>query len=142
MSHDPKLSPILQNQGFKNVAQAIRLSTVRLLYLKSEGQDPFYEIRFGLGDKLIRKSQYRDEFAVVLGRFMFEFNQENAKKRAEAKKRGVFPRYDLSNEDVESVVALMDDYEPSTIANLLVAYGYAFDVNAVRKSNQEKPNND
>lgn len=133
MVHDRELSPILQDQGFKNVAQAIRLSTVRPLYLKSEGKDPFYEIRFGLGDKLIRKAQYRDEFAVVLSRFMFDFNKENARKRSEAKKRGISPRYDLSNEDVEKVIALMDEYEPSTVAHLLVAYGYAFDASAIRK---------
>ena len=142
MAHDQKLSPILQNQGFKNVANAIRQSTVRLLYLKSKRQDPFYEIRYGLGDKLIRKAQYPDEFAVVLGHFMFEFNKENARKRIEAGKRGIAPRYDLSNKDIDDVIKLMDDYKPATVANLLVAYGYAFDADAVRKSKKEKIDNE
>jgi hypothetical protein len=34
-------------------------------------------------------------------------------------------RIKVSTDDVDHVIALMDDYDPETVASLLVAYGYA-----------------
>ena len=46
MRTNKPLSPILQSMGFKNIARAIRLSTISLQYLGRK-QSP-YEIRYGL----------------------------------------------------------------------------------------------
>ena len=74
MSHDEKLAPILKSEGFLNLATAIRLSTVTPQYQKSQGKKPLYEIRYGLGDKLLRDAQYSEKFIQALSKFMHDFS--------------------------------------------------------------------
>jgi hypothetical protein len=130
MTHDQALSPIIQNQGFLNVADAIRRSTVLLQYRKAKGQDPFYTIRYGLGDKLIRNAQYREDFIQELSQFAHAYNRENARKK---ETRGERYRQDITTEDLKAITELIDEYDSATIANLLVAYGYAYDPNTGRE---------
>lgn len=124
MAHNDKLSPILQDPGFRRVAEAIRRSTVIPQYQKAQGRDTLYEIRYGLGDKLLRHAQNANEFAQELGRFMYDYNHENARK-SETRKQQF--RSNLTIEDVAAIVALIDEYDAPTVANLLVAFGYARD---------------
>lgn len=124
MAHNDKLSPILEDPGFRRVAEAIRRSTVIPQYQKAQGRDMLYEIRYGLGDKLLRHAQYADEFAQELSRFMYDYNHENARK-SETRKQQF--RSNLTVEDVASIVALIDEHGAPTVANLLVAFGYARD---------------
>ena len=124
MAHNDKLSPILHDPGFRRVAEAIRRSTVIPQYQKAKGRDTLYEIRYGLGDKLLRHAQNASEFAQELGRFMYDYNHENARK-SETRKQQF--RSNLTIDDVTAIVALIDDYDAPTVANLLVAFGYARD---------------
>ncbi len=121
---EPKLTPILQNQGFRNVADAIRKSTVILQY--SKGQSSEFEIRYGLGQELKRKAQYTADFIQELAAFMQSYNDENARvfKRTKGK---VFWRKAITTEDIQSIVELIDEYGSETICNLLIAFGYARD---------------
>ena len=86
MAHNDKLSPILEDPGFRHIAAAIRRSTVTPQYQKAQGRDSLYEIRYGLGDKLLRHAQYSDEFVQELSHFMHDYNHENARK-AETRKQ-------------------------------------------------------
>lgn len=124
MAHNRHLSPILEDPGFRRIAEAIRRSTVSLQYQKSHGGDLLYEIRYGLGDKLLRHAQYADEFAAELSRFIQSYNEENARK-AETRKQQ--RRTNITIDDLAAVVRLIDEYGAPTVANLLVAFGYARD---------------
>lgn len=135
MAHDKKLSPILANEGFRNVAEAIRRSTVIPQGQKARGRDTLYEIRYGLGSKLLRHSQYPGEFIQELGQFMHDYNRENAQKLETRKQQF---RSNLTMDDVEAIVQLIDEYDAATIANLLVAFGYARDPNLGRKEEGEE----
>lgn len=126
---EKKLKPILEDAGFRNVATAIRQSTIAPQYRKVQGER-LYEIRYDLGGRLMQKSRYNDEFVRELSDFMFRYNQENA-RIAEQGRTGP-RRRNLTREDVESVIALVDEYNAPTVAGLLVAYGYARDPKAAQ----------
>lgn len=123
---DPKLTPILENQGFRNVADAIRRSTVIPQYVGRKTSS--FDVRYGLGQDLKRKSQYADDFVQALSDFMQSFNEENA--RVYERTKGKSRRKAITTEDIADVIALVDDYGPQTICNLLVAFGYARDPKA------------
>lgn len=124
MAHDKKLEPILKNPGFLNIAEAIRRSTVIPQYQKARGSDSLYQIRYGLGDRLLRHAQYGAEFMEALSGFMHDYNRENATKSETRNKQF---RSNITVEDIQDIVSLVDAYGASTVANLLVAYGYARD---------------
>jgi hypothetical protein len=122
----PPLSNIVQTQGFRNIATAIRRSTVIPQLQKVKGDTP-YDVRYGLADELRRKARHKGEFIVALSEFMQQYNQEN--KRVFAReKRPV--RADITTQDITDIVRLIDEYDSPTVANLLIAFGYARDPKA------------
>jgi len=122
MSSNKPLLPIVENEGFQNVAYAIRYSTIIPQSRKAQNKDSLYDVRYGLGAELKRKATVRDEFVVALSDFMQSYNQENAQK---LENTGQQMRRDLRTTDVEEVVRLVDEYDSEVVANLLIAYGYA-----------------
>lgn len=121
--NQPKLSPILENDGFRNIATAIRRSTVIPQYLGRKTSR--FDIRYGLGQDLKRKAQYPDEFVRTLADFMQSYNEETV--RVYERTKGQSRRKTITTNDIEAVVALVDEYGSETICNLLVAFGYARD---------------
>ena len=120
------LSRIIENSGFRNIATAIRRSTVIPQYQKVAGDTP-YEVRYGLAGDLRRKARNRSEFISALSEFMQQYVQEN--KRVFAReKRAV--RADITTKDITELLQLIDEYDTLTIANLLIAFGYARDPKA------------
>jgi hypothetical protein len=134
MGTERKLKPILDNTGFQNVAYAIRRSTVVPQYRKMRDKSNIYDVRYGLGAELKRKANYDEDFIQTLANFMHSYNQETVQvaERLTARYGAEFPegirrrlRRRLSTEDINQVVALVDEYGAKTVGNLLVAYGYA-----------------
>ena len=124
MSAEPKLSAILdleQHPGFQAIAYAIRQSTVVAQFRKKEG-DRRYDVRYGLGQDLARKSRYPAEFITALSEFLQKFNAENA--QVMEKRSGPY-RKSIKTDDIDDIVALVDEYGSELICNLLIAYGYA-----------------
>lgn len=124
MSADSKLSAILdpeQHPGFQSIAYAIRQSTVVAQYRKKEG-DRRYDVRYGLGQELARKSRYPAEFITALSDFLHKYNAENA--QVMENRSGPY-RKSLKTSDIDDIVALVDEYGSELICNLLIAYGYA-----------------
>lgn len=120
MRGNQRLATILETPGFRNIAEAIRRSTIIPQYRKREQSD--YEIRYGLGQELKRKALYSDQFVAALSEFMQSYNAENARVY---EKTGKQYRKNIQTNDVEDVVRLVDEYGPTTVGNLLIAYGYA-----------------
>lgn len=121
---EPRYAEILEDEGFRNIAYAIRTSTVTAQYQKTQGNRK-YDVRYGLGQDLARKSRYKDDFIAALSEFMFKFNAENAQVMEVTKGQRPPYRRSIQTGDIESVVALIDRFGSDTIANLLIAYGYA-----------------
>ncbi len=120
------LGPILETTGFRNIATAIRRSTVIPQYQKVVGDTP-YDVRYGLADELRRKARNKAEFMRELSAFMQQYNQEN-KRVFTREKRPV--RADITTHDIADIVHLVDEYDAPTVANLLIAFGYARDPKA------------
>jgi len=128
VNHNPKLATIVHNSGFCRIAEAIRNSTVRPQYHKSKNNPGPFEIRYGLGSDLLRNASYPEKFAQALSKFMFEYNQENGRVNERFRNKPPVRRKNIRTEDIEQVLTLIDEYRDSeTIANLLVAFGYASD---------------
>lgn len=137
MAVRPDITPILQDSGFRAVAEAIRRSTVVPLFRQSRKQANLYDVRYGLGDKLMRASLDRNRFVRELTDFMFRYNQETAQVSASRKVQAF--RSAITMEDVEAVAALIDTYKDcQLIAGLLVAYGYARDPEMGKHEKQDQ----
>jgi hypothetical protein len=121
MSSDKPLYPILTTPGFQHIAYAIRQSTVVAQYRKKQG-DRKYDVRYGLGQELTRKARYPQEFIAALSDFLHKFNSENA--QIMETRPGPYRR-SIQTSDIEDVVRLIDEYGSETVANMLIAYGYA-----------------
>jgi hypothetical protein len=130
----PPLSKITKSRGFRNLAYAIRMATVeahrRSLKRNQDKYEVSYEVRYGLGQELLRKSAYPNEFVIALSEFIHDYNAENARMRERLERQGNpqprGARSDVSIQDIDELLALMDEYrDPQMIASLLVAYGYA-----------------
>lgn len=115
-------SRILESDGFRNIASAIRRSTVVPQGRKAKGVKPAVNIRYGLGQQLARKSVYTEEFLAELAEFIHLYNSENAQLREN--KRNPF-RKNVTTTDIEQVTALVDEFGSKVVCNMLVAYGYA-----------------
>lgn len=121
MSSDKPLYPILNTPGFQQIAYAIRQSTVTAQYRKKQG-DRKYDVRYGLGQELSRKARYPQEFIATLSDFLHKFNAENA--QVMETRPGPYRR-SIQTSDIEDIVRLIDEYGSETVANMLIAYGYA-----------------
>jgi len=120
MKSNEPLATILETPGFRNIAEAIRRSTIVPQY-RGRGESE-YDIRYGLGQELKRKSLYNDEFIAALSEFMQSYNAENARVY---EKTGKQYRKNILTTDMEDIVRLVDKYGATTVGNLLIAFGYA-----------------
>ena len=118
---EPKLAPILETQGFRNIAYAIRQSTVVAQYRKQQG-DRRYDVRYGLNLELTRKAPYPEDFVAALGDFLHKYNAENA--QVLENRSGPYRR-SIVTSDIEDIVTLVDTYGSELICQLLLAFGYA-----------------
>jgi hypothetical protein len=127
MRTQEKLVPIFQSEGFKNIAKAIRSSTIALQYTPKEKR--LYEVKYGMAQDLKRKSAYKEELVEYLCEFIAFYNAENARVKENKMRQGnvkFLPRATVKQQDIEEVIALIDEYGSSIIGKLLGAYGYAF----------------
>lgn len=121
-SENPMFSQIVQNKGFKAVADAIRHSTVVPQGRKAKGNRPAVDIRYGLGQQLARKAAYPADFLAEIAEFIHLYNAENAQLREHG--RNPF-RKNVATTDIEALTELVDRFGSKVVCNLLVAYGYA-----------------
>lgn len=121
MNTQKELTPIIESEGFQNIARAIRQSTVTLQYMAKSGRPP-YDIRYGLGQELRRKASYPAEFIQALGDFLHTFNAENARVAEVSSQHW---RKSIREDDIIEIVQLIDEHGPQTVCHLLLAFGYA-----------------
>lgn len=121
MKIERPLKEILDSQGFRNVAYAIRQATVTAQWRKKQG-DNKYEVRYGLGQSLARKARYPHDFIVALSDFLHKYNAENARVMEIRPKPW---RRSVATSDMEQVTELIDKFGSEVVASMLIAYGHA-----------------
>ncbi len=127
MAHQQSFRPILENEGFLRIASAIRSSTVLPQYFKAIGQPGPYEIHYGLGRKLLRDASYPEKFIQALSKFIQAYMRENSQINERFKGNPPVRRSLIQTRDIDAIVDLIAEFGSETVANLLVAYGYARD---------------
>jgi len=132
------LSLITGNVGFQRIAYAIRQATVRAQYQRSQDRDRAvrYDVRYGLGQELMREVRYREKFIAALAAFLTQYNAETVREEEklavklggqiskEARKTHKL-RGTVAVSDIDEIVQLIDEFNAETVGSLLVAYGYA-----------------
>jgi len=101
---------IIQNEGFRNVARAVRNATIYALSLKNR------EVRFGLAQEWKQKIKGGDsEFIPALSDFVQQYNWESEKIKAHV----------IRQEDLDALIGLIEEHGAELVGMLLLAYGYA-----------------
>ncbi|AEG16476.1 hypothetical protein Desku_2975 [Desulfofundulus kuznetsovii DSM 6115] len=114
------LKTIIENEGFQNIARAIRRATVNAQYRKASGTQVF-EIHYGLAQEWKRKVKFQDQFVIALSDFVQKYNAENARHAEQKKER----RESISDKDLDEVLELINKNGSELVGMLLLAYGYA-----------------
>lgn len=114
--------PILENDGFRNIAQAINHATVYMRYAKDvKKRSTAFKVRHGLGDDLLRRAHDADAFVEDLSKFVHDYMRESSNVQANTGES----RYFVTDQDLHDVMGLVAEYGSRVVANLLVATGYA-----------------
>lgn len=142
MSIDKNYKVVFENQGFKNIARAIRNSTILAQYRKNNNDKIKYPIRYGLAQDIRRKAPYKDELIEYISDFITWYNKETARvaeKHPELLKEGKI-RATIKYQDIEDFISLLEDskFDSNVIGKLLCAYGYALDRENENKSDKNK----
>lgn len=128
---DKNLTRIVKNPGFRAIAKAIRNATVTAQYFTRQRSDYPYEVRFGLGQDLLRSAAYPSEFSGTVGTFLQAYSAENDRienryaKLPHMSESQKFHRPATSDADLDQIIALVDSYGSEVVCKLLVAYGYS-----------------
>ena len=114
------LKSIIENEGFKAVAEAIRKSTVSLQYIPKDKRK--YEIRYGVAQALQTKSKTKMDLAEYIGEFISLYNAESSRK-AEKDDRAF--RKNVREDKLSQFYELLDCHSSKLIGALLASYGFA-----------------
>lgn len=121
MGNAQKLAEILIDPGFKAVAAAVRSATVSAQAQKAMNRPNYREIRYDLIPDLKRKSSLPGNAPLVevISEFVSVYNVENARRRELGRQA---PR-NVTTEEFEALVRLIDIHRASTVGPMLCAYG-------------------
>lgn len=133
-----RFTPIIENDGFRAIAAAIRSATVRAQFSAARDRGYPYEVRYGLGQELLRAAAYPETFLAALGTFIQSYNTENARidERIAKGSLNAPRRPSVRTDHLDQLVRLIDEYRSTSangaditdmICKLLLAYGYARD---------------
>lgn len=114
-SEEYPVKEIIENEGFRSVARAVRNTTIYAISIPNSKR----EVRFGLAQKWKQKLKDGDKaFLAEVADFIQAQNWE------------IMHRLDgrghvVSTSDLEELVALVQEYGAELVGSLLLAYGYA-----------------
>jgi hypothetical protein len=140
MAKEPKLEDIIKVKGFRNIAAAIRHSTVIPQRRKAKKEETAYEPEYNLGMELKRVAPFKDKFIVSLGAFIHRYMAETLRRMENPRQtefRGKAMRPRVAEQDMDELLPLIDDFGPEVICNLLLAYGYAWEYRPENKTTSD-----
>ncbi len=124
--------PILNDNGFKQIAEAISYCTSYSRYMRDVRKDRTFPFRprHGLGDDLLRNAHNPELFLEELSLFVHDYRRESISVQAQTRQT----RTEITPDDLNSVVELVAIYGSRIVAHLLVASGYAARFGSSRSS--------
>ncbi|KEO83529.1 hypothetical protein [Tumebacillus flagellatus] len=120
------IAEVIRNEGFRNVAAAMKQATVSEQFHKSKGNQVF-DIKYGLFQEIKRKARFPEQLVAVVSEFVSEYNFENARRSEQLKDRQGRRRKNVSLDDLDKLNQLFIEHHrySETIAMLLIAYASA-----------------
>lgn len=123
------LAPIFENEGFQEIARAIRNSTVTVHLRKGTNPEYPYELRYGLGRDIRATGAYQADFLLVLSDFLTSYINENIRIQQRIRDgflpdRREYWRSFPKEEYLEQIAQLCAEYGSELVCSLLVAYGH------------------
>ncbi len=118
---ESNLSEIIQNEGFKAIAAAIRKSTVSLQYTPKDQRK--FEIRYGLAQNLQNKSKSKEDLGTFIGEFIGIYNAETG--RSAEKNGGKAFRSNVKDVELAMFFDILDKNPSRLVGALLASYGFA-----------------
>jgi hypothetical protein len=110
---EPMLKRIIEDDGFKSLARAIRNSTIYAFRFENR------EVHFGLAQKWKQKMRAGEkEFVSELSEFVQEHNWEVIHKMNGG-------AHVVDTADLDAVITLIHEHGADLVGSLLLAYGYA-----------------
>ena len=135
MSSAGQYNEIVQKEGFRAVAAAIRRATVSEQFHKARTGKQGYEIHYGLFQDLRQKARFKPQVVALLSEFIASYNYENARHAEQATRsgRGGDERHrpQVTQHHLDELVELLDRFGPEVVTMLLIAYGSARDASSV-----------
>lgn len=111
---------IIENEGFKSVAAAIRKSTVSLQYTPKDQRK--FDVQYGIAQKLQNKSKSKNDLIAFVSEFVAKYNSDTA--RQYEKKNQAF-RANVKDKELAAFFELADKVSPKVLGAMLAAYGFA-----------------
>jgi hypothetical protein len=137
---DIYLTEITNNQGFKNIAQAINSATVYAGTIRDKdgkSKDTGWERIYGLAQRLSSQASSKKDFITEIASFLAAYENENLRIDEELRKKEKPRRIWTTKEDIDSLIQLVEKFGSSLVGNLLIAYGYAKGWGKSSTSNQK-----
>lgn len=132
---------IVHTEGFRAVAAAIRRATVSEQFQKARTGRQDYEIRYDLFLDLRQKARFKEQVVTRLCGFVADYNYENARKAEQRARHGRGSeermRPQVTQQQLDELIELIDAHGPEVVTMLLVAYGSARD--ARDKASRSEP---
>lgn len=125
MKSNQSFSKIVEDPGFINISRAIYQATIGLQYQDKSIRK--YPVHYDLQHRLKQDAPYEKKFIKSLSVFASTFNEENARVFESNRARGEDSRTrkNITQQDLNSVIKLVDEFGSDLVGNLLVAFGYA-----------------
>lgn len=137
---------IVRNDSFLRIAKAINQATVyagEVINNKAGGGIEIIKLdwprTYGLAQRLSSQASSRQDFLREVADFIAKYEAENLRLAEDLKKNGkLLKRVWLTSKDLDGFVELVNEFDSSLVANLLIAYGYAKWTSS-KKTGSEQP---
>lgn len=115
------MKEIVENEGFKSIAKAIKNATVNGMILRKKVNWE-WTIYYTLAHDLAQSANTKESFVSELMGFIQSYNKEIARniEKGKASKRKM-----VTEEDLDAIVNIIERYDQDLVCKLLLAYGTA-----------------
>ena len=135
------LTEIINNEGFRAIAAAIKRSTISLQFTPKKQRN--FEIQYGIPQTLQIKSKSKTDLATFIGAFAASYNAETARKKESFLKRGEVDsplRTTIKVEELNQFYTLLDNHDSKLVGAMLASYGFALNEKDKTKDAKDEAN--
>lgn len=142
---DVSIMAIVENPSFLRIAKAINQATVYAgkIQTKAGTLELDWQRQYGLAQLLSSQASSKTEFVSAIADFISKYAHENMRLQERYLNTDkVLKRIQVTTDDLNGLINLLETHNTTLVANLLIAYGYARwstkkDLDSLETSDQE-----